>query len=453
MEWFFSKYVKYQRDLILTSARGAHALSTVSLCATTVLYWKIGYFKRWNTRADISCTVCLHFFLILRLLGGLGKWPWWKWSPYPNEGATDSQLTCVVQSLLQDIGGFGSFFELLFMSCILFSLEHHIFGFTFTTINTKHFNIHLTIFICVISAIAAVGLLYLRNWCTVSIGNADEFHLNLIHLLFYGSAWLIAGCMTLCAALLYFEKNYEKINTRKIRIRTISETELRVAVGGARDNYNRDRRDVGANIALNIFLLSGCICISTIIQVIAHIHFFINSVEGTQPPVWFAMLAAFFLGFYPATVSMVIVFKSRQYWWRHIRDRAKWCQLMSCCNHFYLWNRCINIRNVLCCDCNRKHDANIKHGENEVDKHEEIKLSPFECEIDVEDVSLSIDVDLVYDYNAHNLMYKIDSSNINNSIEERLFGKNYEGSLTVNDRSSTDWIQSSCVIVSQQLEF
>ena len=140
-------------------------------------------------------------------------------------------------------------------------------------------------------------LLYLRNWCTVNTGNIDEFGLNRVHFLFYGSAWLIAGCMTVCASSLYCEKNY----TKRIRIISYitSETELRVAVSGVRDDdinnrENRCRDNIGPNIGLNIFLLSNCIFTSTIIHFIVHIHFFINSVQGKQPPLWFVMLAAFF---------------------------------------------------------------------------------------------------------------------------------------------------------------
>ena len=58
-------------------------------------------------------------------------------------------------------------------------------------------------------------------------------------------------------------------------------------------------------------------------------------------------------------------------------------------------------------------------------------LSPIECEIGVEDVSLSMNVDLIYDQNGNinNHTYKIDFSSINNSIEQRLFGKHYKESL------------------------
>ena len=487
METFFAHYSSQEFVLIATCFRATHAFSALVTLGTTVLYGRLDYFKRWNDRVDISCVIRLNIFLILYLVGGLGMFPWWEWKSY--KGVSDNKFVCVSQGLLQDIGAFGSFLELLFMCCILFSLilKRDIFGLTFAIINTRHVIICITIFICVISVFGAIVSLYLRNWCTT--GPIDKLDVDLIHILFYGPAWLVTGCMIFCAKWLYLNNNFQHKNKNKLIKKCLNNNckpwntvvfskknkieNLNLELGHDHENVNTstlhrftDRiamndhetqsnnsagvsadvmtsMDNSKNIALNIFLLSSCIFTSTLIYAIAGIHFFINGSNASKPPLLFAILGSLFLQLYPALISIVMIFKCRKHWWKCIGQQCH--KLINYCDKLGdRYGRNCNYKYIFCTNNDRNQSTNVQQTLFDV----EIDIIN---NIDIErkhlDVSLSIDVDLVYDNDHTNEYPRIDSSSFNDSSEEVLFGQTNE-SMLVNERS-INVIESSCVTVSQ----
>lgn len=331
-------------------------------------------------------------FLTLRLFGGFGIFPCWEWSP--DGAATKSQLACVVQSVLQDIGNIGAFVELLFLAYILFSLKHDIFGLTFPIINRKHVQTRINISICVISVIGAVALLHMRNWC--ANGPVQEFYLHLIHFSFYGFAWLIDVIMFFGAGLLYFNnitqnRHNNNNNVRYINNgRTINETELNAATVG---NNAKD-------IALNILFLSSCILVSTMCTGMANIYLFIKGINAPTPPLWFAILGQILLQSFPGLVCGMITFKCSKYGRIWVRDC--WYKLKR-----YIDNcNCAIFKSNT--DCGRLSDTSV--------------TKPSFIDVDIEDISLSADVELVYDYtnNESNMQvsvvpYTIESSVINSN--------------------------------------
>ena len=307
MEVFYSKYSETDQNSIREWVRVTQGVSVASMVVSIMLCWMIGYFKFWKNRADILCMRKLQMFLFLRVVGGLGVFPWWRWTS--GKAVVKSQFSCAIQSFSQDTGNFGSFLEQLNMAYILFSLGRDICGFTFPVINSERVKHRVTVFICIISVTAAFILLYMRGWCEGDVIKLSNLHT--IHFFFDAFVWTTFAFMAFWAGLVCCNRSAD-IRYRNSG-RTISETEINASSISKIGKNNNNNIVNGKDIASNIIWLSSCIVVSFSTHAGNGVYLLIKGANAAVPPLWYAKLDGVLIELYPALISWIIIYKCSKY--------------------------------------------------------------------------------------------------------------------------------------------